>query len=137
MAAFGDLYEYVPWHADPLWQRVLGKAGSTGMLSDLLSERAHPEAALGHAGEAVRFARSAILDSTTGPEPYARVTHLIGRGMLAGIGGYELATGTGAASLVNGFRRLLGPRPDENQDQDGEPEAGSLHVSREAWWRRC
>ena len=93
----------------------------------------------------MRFARSAILDSTTGPEPYARVTHLIGRGMFAGIGGYELATGTGAASLVNGFRRLLGPRPDENQDQDqdenqaqdGEPEAGSLHVSREAWWRRC
>jgi hypothetical protein len=135
MAAFGDLYEYVPWHADPLWQRVLGKAGSTGMLSDLLSERAQRRRSATRTRPC--GSRSAILDSTTGPEPYARVTHLIGRGMLAGIGGYELATGTGAASLVNGFRRMLGPRPDENQDQDGEPEAGSLHVSREARWRRC
>jgi hypothetical protein len=58
---------------------------------------------------------TAILDSAAGQGRAAAVARASGRQLFTNLGGYELAADPGVASLVNRFRRWLGPSAGQNQ----------------------
>jgi hypothetical protein len=64
---------------------------------------------------------TAILDLAAGQGRAAAVAHASGRQLFVNLGGYELAADPGVASLLNRFRRWLGPQASQEQ----EPKAGS------------
>lgn len=76
--------------------------------------------------DTVTRALTAILETAAGRGAAAATVRASGRQLFATLGGYELASDPGVASLVNRFRLWL----ESQADQEQNPEAGSLQAPR-------